>query len=172
MRARLLRMPIKADCRRAPFAVSPIRDAAGHVVGAAKVVRDVTARKRAEALMAQAKEAAEHASQELEAFSYSVAHDLRAPLRAIDGFSQALLEDCTDALDARGQDYLRRVRESALRMAQLINDLLMLSRVTRSEVQRERVDLSDLVRAVATRLVAPRRAREQSRRLVVQPSET
>lgn len=85
-------------------------------------------------------------NQELEAFSYSVAHDLKAPLRAIDGFSQVLLEDCSAELSAEGQKYLRHVRESAQQMAQLIDDLLKLSRVTRSELRRERVDLTALAR--------------------------
>ena len=86
--------------------------------------------------------AAQTANKELEAFSYSVSHDLRAPLRGIDGFSQALLEDCADALPAQGQDYLRRIRAAAQRMAELIDDLLQLSRVSRGDFRRERVDLS------------------------------
>jgi two-component system NtrC family sensor kinase len=89
---------------------------------------------------------------ELEAFSYSVSHDLRAPLRSIDGFSQALLEDYSDALPSKGQDYLRRVRAAAQRMGELIDDLIELSRVERSELRRERVDLSQLAHAVAASL--------------------
>jgi light-regulated signal transduction histidine kinase (bacteriophytochrome) len=92
------------------------------------------------------------ANRELEAFSYSVSHDLRAPLRAMDGFSQALLEDCSAQLDPRGRDYLGRVRAAAARMAELIEDLLQLSRVTRAELRRESVDLSALARAVADEL--------------------
>lgn len=86
--------------------------------------------------------AAQTANKELEAFSYSVSHDLRAPLRAIDGFSQALVEDCADTLPVQGQDHLRRIRAAAQRMAELIDDLLRLSRVSRAEFRRERVDLS------------------------------
>lgn len=89
-------------------------------------------------------------NRELEAFSYSVSHDLRAPLRSIDGFSQALLEDCTDQLDSTGQDYLRRIRQATQRMGNLIDDLLSLSRVTRSEMHVEPVDMSRL----ASRLCA------------------
>lgn len=89
---------------------------------------------------------------ELEAFAYSVSHDLRAPLRGIDGFSQALLEDYRDKLDERGQDYLRRVRTASKRMAQLIDDLLKLSRITRTEMKLEAVDLSALARSVAENL--------------------
>lgn len=86
----------------------------------------------------------EAANKELEAFSYSVSHDLRAPLRGIDGFSQALLEDYRDKLDAEGRHYLERVRYGAQRMGQLIDDLLRLSRVTRCELEPRRVNLSDL----------------------------
>ncbi|WP_332993135.1 sensor histidine kinase [Scytonema sp. PRP1] len=91
-------------------------------------------------------------NKELEAFSYSVSHDLRAPLRSIDGFSQALLEDCHDQLNANGQDYLRRIRAATQRMGQLIDDLLNLSRVTRSEMYLEPVDLSLLASSICTEL--------------------
>ena len=92
------------------------------------------------------------ANKELEAFAYSVSHDLRAPLRAIDGFSQALLEDCADQLDDLGQSYLERIRVNTQRMGDLINGLLGLSRITRSEMRRERVDLSAIVREIAADL--------------------
>jgi light-regulated signal transduction histidine kinase (bacteriophytochrome) len=91
-------------------------------------------------------------NRELESFSYSVSHDLRAPLRGIDGFSQALLEDCQDQLDETGQDYLRRIRSATQRMGQLIDDLLTLSRVTRSDMNREDVDLSRIARRLCTDL--------------------
>lgn len=90
------------------------------------------------------KEAQEAANRELEAFSYSVSHDLRAPLRSIDGFSLALLEDYQDRLDETGCDYLRRVRSATQRMSQLIDDLLQLSRLTRSQLNLIAVDLSYL----------------------------
>lgn len=89
---------------------------------------------------------------ELEAFSYSVSHDLRAPLRSIDGFSQALLEDCLEQLDITGQNYLRRIRAATQRMGQLIDDLLTLSRVTRSDIHKEVADLSQLARRICTQL--------------------
>jgi light-regulated signal transduction histidine kinase (bacteriophytochrome) len=92
------------------------------------------------------------ANRELESFSYSVSHDLRAPLRAIDGFSQALLEDYGDSLDAQGQDYLQRIRGATQRMSELIDALLGLSRVTRAELQRESIDLSAMAEAVAAEL--------------------
>ncbi len=100
----------------------------------------------------RAKEAAEAANRELEAFGYSVSHDLRAPLQSIDGFSMALLEDYQNLLDERGNDYLRRVRNATQRMAQLIDDLLKLSRLTRGELNIEWIDLSGLARAVAAEL--------------------
>ena len=91
-------------------------------------------------------------NEELEAFAYSVSHDLRAPLRSIDGFSLALQEDYGNKLDAQAQDYIRRVRSAAQYMAQLIDDLLNLSRVTRSELRHEAVDLTALAQSIANRL--------------------
>jgi len=94
----------------------------------------------------------EAANTELEAFSYSVSHDLRTPLRGIDGFSQALLEDYSGVLDEQGKDYLQRVRGASQRMAQLIDDMLKLSRVTRSDMTHEPVDLSALAHSIADEL--------------------
>ena len=84
----------------------------------------------------------EAANKELESFAYSVSHDLRAPLRGIDGFSQALLEDCEERLNEEGKDYLARIRLAAQRMEHLIDDLLRLSRLTRAELRHEAVNLS------------------------------
>jgi len=95
----------------------------------------------------------ENAIRELEAFSYSVSHDLRGPLRAIDGFSQALLEDFSDRLDAGGLDYLNRVRSGAQRMGQLIDDLLKLSRINRSEFHPREVDLTEMAEEVIAGIV-------------------
>jgi signal transduction histidine kinase len=92
------------------------------------------------------------ANKELEGFAYSVAHELRSPLRSMDGFSLALLEDYGDRLDADGQNCIQRVRAASQRMAQLVDDLLYLSRVTRREVRRERVDLSALVQTITAEL--------------------
>jgi signal transduction histidine kinase len=89
---------------------------------------------------------------ELEAFAYSVSHDLRAPLHAIDGFSQALLEDYSAVLDADGRDYLERVRTASQRMGRLIDGLLRLSRVSRREMRRETIDVSALVRSTVAEL--------------------
>jgi light-regulated signal transduction histidine kinase (bacteriophytochrome) len=100
----------------------------------------------------EAKAATETANRELEAFSYSVAHDLRAPLRSIDGFSLALLEDYGDVLDETARLHLRYVREAAQDMAALIDGLLSLSRVTRSELRREIVDLAAIARHILEKL--------------------
>ena len=95
--------------------------------------------------MQMANQQLKSANQELEAFSYSVSHDLRAPLRSIDGFSQALLEDSADQLDDQAKDYLNRVRTATKHMGHLIDDMLTLSHVTRTEMRRQTVDLSALV---------------------------
>jgi light-regulated signal transduction histidine kinase (bacteriophytochrome) len=90
----------------------------------------------------------ENVNKELESFSYSVSHDLRAPLRGIDGFSHALLSDYGDVLDETGREYLGLVRESSQRMGQLIDDLLNLSRVSQSELHLETIDLSAICRSI------------------------
>jgi light-regulated signal transduction histidine kinase (bacteriophytochrome) len=91
-------------------------------------------------------------NKELESFSYSVSHDLQAPLRSIDGFSQALFEDCFDKLDEQGKDHLQRIRKATQLMSELIDALLVLSRVTRVEIKRESVDLSGMAKAIAEEL--------------------
>ncbi len=135
------------------------RDQAGRVVRMVGVTRNITEQKRAETRIKELHEKLEQrtvqveaTNKELEAFSYSVSHDLRAPLRGIDGFSQALLEDCSEQLDEAGQSYLRRIRAASQRMGQLIDDLLQLSRVTRGELYRETVDLTALARSITEEL--------------------
>jgi PAS domain S-box-containing protein len=115
----------------------------------------------------QARAALEAANKELEAFSYSVSHDLRAPLRAIDGFSNTLLTGYHDVLDERGQDYLRRVRAAAQKMGQLIDDILDLSRATRAEMREQPVDLSTLAGDILNELKADQP--ERSVEIDVQP---
>ncbi len=109
------------------------------------------ARQLAEAKAALVEEL-KYKNKELEAFSYSVSHDLRAPLRSIDGFSQAVIEDYGDRLDDTARNYLQRIRAAAQRMAELIDDMLLLARISRAQVNRERVDLSALAQTVAEEL--------------------
>ena len=90
----------------------------------------------------------------MDAFSYSVSHDLRAPLRGIDGWSLALLEDYGGQLDEQGKEYINRVRAETQHMGELIDDLLKLSRITRAEMSTDQVDLSALARSIAARLQA------------------
>lgn len=94
----------------------------------------------------------EQANKELEAFSYSVSHDLRAPLRGIDGFSLALMEDYYKDLDDTAKDYIKRIRNSTMRMDKLIDSMLKLSRVTRFELKYEKINLSKLINEIADRL--------------------
>jgi len=133
---------------------SPVRDARGNVVGISKVARDITDRRRTEEALAHAKDASEAANRELEAFSYSVAHDLRAPLRGMNSFAQVLLDTYGDKLDEVGKDWLQEIVLNAGKMASLIDGLLSLARVTRSEVRAERIDLSAVVREVVAQLAA------------------
>ena len=112
-----------------------------------------------EALDAQAAQLAT-ANRELESFSSSVSHDLRAPLRGITGFSQLLLENHAQKLDEGGKAYLKRIQQAGHRMGELIDDLLQLARVTRTELTRERVDLGKLAREVAAELSLEEPARK------------
>lgn len=105
------------------------------------------------------------AVRELESFSYSVAHDLRSPLRGIDGWSHALTEDCAEILDAEGQGYLQRIRDEAQRMGSIIDDLLDLARVNRSEIAAETVNLSALAEKQIKRLRESEPAREIESRI-------
>jgi PAS domain S-box-containing protein len=140
-----------------------IRSDARTMLGVVLVFRDITERHAAEAALqhlnadlerrvVERTAQLEAINKELESFSYSVSHDLRAPLRSIDGFSQALLEDYGDKLDSDGQEYLQRVRAATQRMAQLIDDLLSLARVTRSELHHDLVDLSAHAATIAEEL--------------------
>ena len=116
------------------------------------LVRSRTRAERASRDLEDANRELEGANRELEAFSYSVSHDLRAPLRTIDGFSRILLEDYADRLDEEGEDYLGRVRAASKHMDTLIDDLLDLSRVSRGPLRREVIDLSEMARRIVRKL--------------------
>ncbi len=111
--------------------------------------REITVRKRAEEGLLKSNTELAAVNDELETFSYSVSHDLRTPLRGIDGFSQALLEDYPDKLDEQGKHYLSRVRAASQHMGQLIDDLLNLSRLTRGDMNHEAVNLTTLAQTIA-----------------------
>ncbi|MFZ4774326.1 MAG: PAS domain S-box protein [Terrimicrobiaceae bacterium] len=141
-----IKMPVL--CNAAAF-----RDKNGEMIGVFAVARDITEMKRVEqeiqklnqdleSRVAERTAQLELANKELETFAYSVSHDLRAPLRSIDGFSRILLEDFADKLDENGKKNLEIIRAASQRMAQLIEDILQLSRITRSRIQRLPVDLS------------------------------
>ncbi len=154
-------------------AAAPLFDALGQPSGWLGTVADVTERRRSEeeirsnrdeirALndrLASRARALEAANRELETFSYSVSHDLRTPLRAIDGFTRALEEDYGTGLDEKAHDYMERVRRATRRMGQIIDDLLLLSRLARRQLRSERVDLTALAGEVdaALRAAQPER---------------
>lgn len=147
------------------ISLSPLETEDGLLVSAA--IRDVTQRKRMEEdvqkLNEDLKQRAaqlEAANKELEAFSYSVSHDLRAPLRSIDGFSHVVLEDYGEQLSADARGYLERVRAAAQRMAVLIDDLLNLSRVTRTAVQPRFINLSKMAEEIVEGLKESHPARQ------------
>lgn len=149
---------------------APIRDEQGSIAGGVAVNIDITNRKQTERELRSLKHELEErvgqrtaelaaANAELEAYSYSVSHDLRAPLRWVDGFTQALAEDYAEHFDERGRDYVRQIRESVHRMSELIDALLKLSRITRAPLERADVNLSQVAREIASELDASDPAR-------------
>jgi PAS domain S-box-containing protein len=147
----------------ADVTLTALRDRGGALRGFADITHDKTETRAAEERIQQLNAELEErvrdrtaelarAVAELEAFSYSVSHDLRAPLRAIDGFSQALLGGAAASLDEKGRHYLDRIRAGAARMSELIDDLLLLSRVSRSDLRRAPVDVSALAAAIVSDL--------------------
>lgn len=137
----------------------PLLDGAGEAYAVAGISTDITDRKRAEEQVRQLNEELEHrvrdrtaelevSVRDLDAFAYSVSHDLRAPLRSLHGFSQLLIEDYAARLDDDGRQYLQRIQANVERMGQLIDDLLRLSRATRTGLTRARADISALARQI------------------------
>jgi PAS domain S-box-containing protein len=130
----------------------PVLDAEGVPKYLLGISEDITEQRQAAEALKSAKDAAEAANHELEAFSYSVAHDLRAPLRGINGYSVALVEDIGDKLDGEAKDYLQRISAGATRMGQLIDALLGLSRVSRADLVREPVNVTEMASSVVAQL--------------------
>ncbi len=141
----------------------PLLDENGLISGICVISTDITGRKEAEEEVKKLNtdlenrvitrtQQLENANKELEAFAYSVSHDLRAPLRGIDGWSLALLEDFGDNFNETARQYIERLRFETQRMGQLIDDMLKLSRVTRTEMKNENVALSELVQTIVKRL--------------------
>ena len=133
---------------------SPIRDEDGRLIGMSAIARDVTEQHqaRAEAELRRRADDLEQANRNLESFTYSVAHDLRAPLRALGGFTSALMEDCADDLGEVGRGYAERIMAASEQMAALIDDLLVLSRIARAEMHLEELDLGAEVAHIAADL--------------------
>ncbi|HEY8427533.1 MAG TPA: ATP-binding protein, partial [Sandaracinaceae bacterium] len=139
---------------------APIRDQRGHIAGAVGILVDITERKRAERELSSLKEELEQrvrertaeleaANAELEALSYSISHDLRAPLRWIDGFARALSEDHAEALGESGREHLAQLHDSVRQMRELMDALLGLAHVTARPLERSRVDVGALARELA-----------------------
>ncbi len=157
------------------WALNPILDEKENIIGLVLSLIDVTDLKETEekirslneSLMKRSTDLA-IANNELEAFTYSASHDLRAPLRSINGFSEILLEDYQDRLDEEGKDYLRRICKSAQRMSQLINDLLKLSRISRAELKQSTVDFSKLAQEVVDEL--KQREPDRNIRINIEPN--
>jgi PAS domain S-box-containing protein len=178
------RWMLRKDRKRfwASGTTSALRDGKGEVVGFTKVMRDLTEAKQMEEELRDSREKLRsHADElelrvrdrtaklqetisELEAFSYSVSHDLRAPLRAMQGYSQFLAEDYADKLDETGKDYVRRISTAATRLDKLIQDILTYSRVARAEIESKPVDLGKLITEVIQSYVSFQRAHIQIRR--------
>jgi PAS domain S-box-containing protein len=143
--------------------ISPVRDRRGRIIGASKIARDITERKRIEEELAKAKEGLEHHARNLEAtvaertaslqetifqlesFSYSITHDMRGPLRAISGYAHVLQEDHSERLDERARDLVARMGAAATRLDRLIQDVLTYSRIAREEMPMETVSLRALI---------------------------
>jgi PAS domain S-box-containing protein len=130
------------------WSLAPEFDPQGKVVSVISSTLDITDRKRTEEELRLRSAELQASNRELEAFSYSVSHDLRAPLRAIDGFTRILMDDFASQIPEDGMLFLQRTRNAAQNMGQLIDDLLRLSRITRAEINRQWIDLSTIARAI------------------------
>lgn len=152
------------------FTAAPISDSTGAIIGAVETLEDITERKRVEEeiyqlntqleqRVAERTAELETAINEMEAFSYSISHDLRSPIRSMDGFSTILLEEHTEDLPEATQRYLNHVQDSARQMGRLIDDLLAYSRLSRKPIKKQSVDMEELVVEALNRLEAERKER-------------
>ncbi|GIJ48003.1 hypothetical protein Val02_48890 [Virgisporangium aliadipatigenens] len=143
----------------------PVLDSAGEPYAVCGISHDITDRKNAEEEVRRLNADLENrvrertaeleaSTRELDAFAYSVSHDLRAPLRSLHGFSEALLDEYAEVLDDEGRDYLNRLQHNVQRMGRMIDDLLNLSRATRVELVREQINLSDIAKEILAELAA------------------
>jgi PAS domain S-box-containing protein len=132
--------------------ISPVHDVRHGLIGASSIARDISERYRLQAELRLRTDDLEIAYRDLETFSYSVSHDLRAPLRALDGLSHALLADCGDSLSEAAIGYTKRIQAASERMTQLIDDLLNLARVSRAELRLQVLDLGAEVAGIAAEL--------------------
>ena len=163
-------LQVEVECSRAgterftaEFTLAPVRDETSEVIAVSLIARDITQRKQTEEELRRIQAELEQrvskrtaalraVNEELEAFTYSASHDLRAPLRGIDGFSQAILEDYSSVLDSSAIRYVERIRAGAQRMGEIIDALLMLSRITTTRLHLQRVDLGKLAREIVAEL--------------------
>jgi PAS domain S-box-containing protein len=161
--------------------LSPIRNNRGEIIGASKIARDITERKAAQEKIQQLNAELEQrviqrtaeleaANKELEAFSYSVSHDLRAPLRAVNGFAGIVLEDFSSQLPEEGKRYLERIRNGGQQMGELIDDLLAFSRLSRQSMNRQPVNSVRIVRDVLEELKPQQNGRQVETRIEDLPS--
>ena len=132
--------------------ISPVQDDRRGLVGVSSIARDISERYRIQAELRLRTDDLESAYRDLETFSYSVSHDLRAPLRALDGLCGSLLEDCGDSLSDAGVGYAKRIRAASEQMTQLIDDLLNLARVSRAKIRLQAIDLGAEVARIAEEL--------------------
>ncbi|MGH7970632.1 MAG: sensor histidine kinase, partial [Limisphaerales bacterium] len=132
--------------------VSPVRDSTGRVIGASKVARDITdkirAKEKLERAVAEQTASLREATAQMEEFSYSVSHDLRSPVRAMQGYAKALIEDYGSRLDDEGREYLDRIVQGSARMERLIHDVLTYSRVSRMDMELQPVSLANLLQGL------------------------
>jgi PAS domain S-box-containing protein len=132
--------------------LSPIKDSDGNIIGASKILRDITRRKKAEEQFSENLKQLERSNKELESFSYSVSHDLRTPLRAIHGYARMLEDSYNSILDENGKRILGEVEHNAKKMGMLIDDLLAFSRLGREAVKKSTVNMNELTEAVLLEL--------------------